>query len=334
MAAVMVLLEHVIKDFLASVQPVQYDSRWLTFVTEGHFAVAIFFVLSGYVLSLSQVNSTKNLFHLFISRYCRLALPILVTCTITYFLLVSGLFYIAGTYYQFTPTIMGLLKFSLFDVFFNYDSPLTYSPALWTMSAELLGSYALYGLLRCLRGQFRYDILVSIVVAFALLFFKPYIACFIFGYLIAELNLRYLGVSSRIIPITSLLAFISVVGVVSMSQDLDDWLKCLLASVLIVSVSYSPLLKKAFTNSVMLFLGKISFALYLIQFTVIGTLSAYITFQFRAHEFVDLTAANINLAITIVACILFAYLLTPLDTFSIQISKKIGSLNFKRLIGR
>jgi hypothetical protein len=42
LAALMVLLEHVIKDFLAVVTPEKYDSVLLVFITDGHFAVAIF----------------------------------------------------------------------------------------------------------------------------------------------------------------------------------------------------------------------------------------------------------------------------------------------------
>jgi peptidoglycan/LPS O-acetylase OafA/YrhL len=330
LAALMVLLEHVIKDFLVAVQPVKYDSSWLAFITDGHFAVAIFFVLSGYVLSLSQLNSPKNLFHLFITRYCRLTIPILVTCTITYIFLLLGLVYITGPYYQFSHTIYGLLKFSFFDVFFDYDNLRSYSPALWTMSTELLGSYILYGVVRYFRGQFRYDILIPIVIAITLLFFRPYIACFIFGYLIAELNLRYLPLNTKLISPVSLLVFTSVVVMVSIYQESDDWLKCLLASALILAISYSPTLKKVFTNSVFLFLGKISFTLYLVQFTVIFSLSAFMVSKSRAYDVVNLATTNFNIAITVIVCILVGYLLVPIDAYSIKISKKIASRSLKK----
>ena len=68
LAALMVLLEHVVKDFLASVQPIQYNSQFLSFITDGHFAVAIFFVLSGYVLTVSQLSRPQSLVTLFIGR--------------------------------------------------------------------------------------------------------------------------------------------------------------------------------------------------------------------------------------------------------------------------
>jgi peptidoglycan/LPS O-acetylase OafA/YrhL len=330
LAALMVLLGHTIKDFLASVTPEKYDSIFLAFITDVRFAVAIFFVLSGYVLSVSQIENPKNLMYLFISRYLRLAIPVLATCTITYCLIISGFIFVVGLY-QFDPTILGLLQFSLFDVFVRYDDLLSYSPVLWTISSEILGSYLLYILIVIFRRNIRYSLALAIVIACSLLFFWPFIACFIFGYLIFELNLRYSNVGSALLSKLSLLAFVTVVVVISFANTLDNWSKCLLASLFIVSVSYSPILKKVFTNSILLFLGKISFVLYLIHFSVICSLSAYIAIQFKAHDFVNLTSTNFNLLITVVVSIVCAALLNPLDTFSIRTSKKIGA-QFNRLI--
>jgi len=333
LAALMVLLEHVVKDFLAKVTPEKYDSILLVFITDGHFAVAIFFVLSGYVLSLSQVGSPKNLIYLFISRYFRLAIPILVTCTITYLLLIAELIFIAGPFYQFHPTIQGLLQFSLFDVFVHYDDLISYSPVLWTMSIELMGSYLLYLLIALFRRDTIYYLALPLVIATSLLFFKPFIACFIFGYLIFELNLRYSSDNSVLISRLGVVSFLSVVITVSFVQGLENWIKCLLAFVLILSVCYSSMLKKVFTNPALLFLGKISFILYLIQFSVICSLSAYIAIQFRDNNFVNLTSTNLNLLATVVVSIVCAFLLNPLDRYSIWISKRIG-VESNRVVGR
>jgi peptidoglycan/LPS O-acetylase OafA/YrhL len=174
---------------------------------------------------------------------------------------------------------------------------------------------------------------LPLVIATSLLFFKPFIACFIFGYLIFEFNLRYSKVSSALISRLGVFSFLSVVIVISFSQDLDDWIKCLLASVLIISVYYSSMLKKVFTNPALLFLGKISFVLYLIQFSVICSLSAYIAIQFRDNNFVNLTSTNLNLLATVVVSIVCAFLLTPLDRYSIWISKRIG-VESNRVVGR
>ena len=327
LAALMVLLEHVVKDFLASVQPVQYDSKFLAFITDGNFAVAIFFVLSGYVLSISLINRPKNLFNLFISRYLRLAIPILLTSTITYFLMIAGLFFIAGNTYQFTPTISGLLEFSFFDVFINYDIEKSYNPALWTMSTELFGSFILYAFIGLTKEQNRYRLIFALVIASTLLFFQPYLACFFFGYLIMYLNARYFSQENGRVAFLFISAFIAVVALVSLNQSLEDWQKCLLASILIITVSYTSILKRLFNNTFFLFIARISFTLYLIQFTVICTLSAFLATQFRDHGFVSLISANINLAVTLIACILAAYLINPINVYGKIISKKIAVLN-------
>jgi hypothetical protein len=201
------------------------------------------------------------------------------------------------------------------------------------MSIELMGSYLLYLLIALFRRDTIYYLALPLVIATSLLFFKPFIACFIFGYLIFEFNLRYSSKNSVLISRLGVLSFLSVVITVSFVQDLDSWIKCLLASVLILSACYSSMLKKAFTNPVLLFLGKISFILYLIQFSVICSLSAYIAIQFRDHNFVNLTSTNLNLLATLAVTILCASLLNPLDRYSILISKRIG-VQSNRLVGR
>lgn len=332
LAALMVLLEHVVKDFLASVQPIQYNSQFLSFITDGHFAVAIFFVLSGYVLTVSQTNRPQSLVALFIGRYCRLAIPILITSAITYILMIAGLFFIAGNTYQFTPTILGLLKFSTVDVFVNYDIEKSYSPALWTMSAELFGSYLLYLYIRFIARFERYQLILALAISMGLLIFQPFIACFFMGYLIMQLNTRYLFKEVKWTAVTCISAFVSVVVIVSLSPSLENWQRSLLAFVIVIAISYATILRKVFSNAFLLFIGKISFTLYLIQFTIICTLSAYLATQFRDHDYVNAFSANLNLVITVAICIAVAYVLNPIDTYSILITKKIRSINFRKLL--
>jgi len=171
------------------------------------------------------------------------------------------------------------------------------------------------------------------LLSFLISRFKPFIACFIFGYLIFELNLRYSSDNSVLISRLGVVSFLSVVITVSFVQGLENWIKCLLAFVLILSVCYSSMLKKVFTNPALLFLGKISFILYLIQFSVICSLSAYIAIQFRDNNFVNLTSTNLNLLATVVVSIVCAFLLNPLDRYSIWISKRIG-VESNRVVGR
>jgi len=73
-------------DFLAGI--------FVNFITDGHLAVLIFFVLSGYALSVGQLNLAKRKLALATtSRYFRLMMPILITSLIAYLLLKLNLMF-------------------------------------------------------------------------------------------------------------------------------------------------------------------------------------------------------------------------------------------------
>jgi peptidoglycan/LPS O-acetylase OafA/YrhL len=150
------------------------------------------------------------------------------------------------------------------------------------------------------------------------------------GYLIMQLNTRYLVKEAKWTAVTCISAFVSVVVIVSLSPSLENWHRSLLAFVIVIAISYATILRRVFSNALLLFIGKISFTLYLIQFTIICTLSAYLATQFRDHDYVNAISANLNLVITVALCIAVAYVLNPIDVYSIRFAKKISSLSFKK----
>jgi peptidoglycan/LPS O-acetylase OafA/YrhL len=98
--------------------------------------VLIFFVLSGYALSLGHLNLARRKLALAtVSRYFRLMIPILVTSLIAYLLLKLNLMFnldVAtsaekfsgwlGKFYKFDASISDAVKFSLYNVFFHYET--------------------------------------------------------------------------------------------------------------------------------------------------------------------------------------------------------------------
>ena len=130
-AALVVLVCHMTMMFLSLSTP-EYNNIIFRVINNGPFAILVFFVLSGYALSLSQLNfERRNLALAIATRYFRLVIPIAVTSLIAYLLLRSGLFFnlaVAttpetsigwlGTFYKFPPSFLKMLEFSTFDVFF------------------------------------------------------------------------------------------------------------------------------------------------------------------------------------------------------------------------
>ena len=103
----------------------------------GTYAVCLFFVISGFSLSIGYLQSgdDRGLARMAAGRYLRLAVPIFVICAITYVLLnvipppaqrPSPL----DVFGNFTPTVQGLLEFSLFSAYVSQSTAGSYNPAV------------------------------------------------------------------------------------------------------------------------------------------------------------------------------------------------------------
>jgi peptidoglycan/LPS O-acetylase OafA/YrhL len=118
-------------------------SLWArVFFLNGTLAVSVFFVISGFSLSIRflETGNGRALGRIAAGRYLRLALPIFAICVITHALLLSGLIAPAAQrpapldqFLAFTPTIERLMSFSLWKVFVAYSGAETYDPPLWTI---------------------------------------------------------------------------------------------------------------------------------------------------------------------------------------------------------
>ncbi|MZH02926.1 MAG: acyltransferase [Nitrospinae bacterium] len=145
-----------------------------------------------------------------------------------------------------------------------------------------------------------------------------------FGYLIAELSLRFKFNGSKAIELVSFAVFVMVVVLLAIRPRSDDILGCFMASALVMSVSYSTFFREFFSNKVSNYLGRISFPLYLIQIPVICSWSSWLFIKLPEWGVQGLLASNIILLTTIAIAILCAHLLLPVETFSIRFSKVIG----------
>ena len=316
----------------------------LRFVSNGHLAVLVFFVLSGYALSIGHLNLAKRkLAQATASRYFRLLIPVLFTSLVAYVLLKSGLMFNLeaakspdgspswiGSMYRFDAGLADVLRFSFFDVFFRYDPDATYNSSLWTMPVELAGSLLIYSYLAIFRATETIHWRLVALVTLALFLVIPVLACFMIGYSIAELGRKHtveslcehLGIRH---PETILLSLFVISGVLATYFKDDNRLACVFASNMVFAVAYSKGLKSFFSNSASHFLGRISFPLYLIQIPIICSWSAYLYVRLPTLG-LDASASNlINLFSTIFLCLLCAVLLLPVEKLSVSLSKKIGN---------
>lgn len=166
----------------------------------GNLAVCVFFLMSGYVLSLSFSKTHLGVIALFIKRYTRLVLPILTVCLISYALLAAGFMknsnlavisksiWLAGQMQQ-EPSLALAFKEGVFGAVFLNAA--TYDGALWTMSIEMWGSVlliAVFGITHALKfevGQRKMRCQIAVFLMLAIVGFNSYLSLFALGALLS-----------------------------------------------------------------------------------------------------------------------------------------------------
>ncbi|HEY0965733.1 MAG TPA: acyltransferase [Candidatus Saccharimonadales bacterium] len=210
LAALVVVLHHVVYMFYTPLNtgkmgvdhnPFPFEQHIygtpLALVYAGTLAVAIFFVLSGFVLSIGYFQ-TKNkaiIRKLAASRYLRLMLPALASVLIAYVVMASGLNGVlanaaatigGGSGYanalQFDASFLDALKNGAIEIFVSDRHP--YNTVLWTMFIEFWGSFMVFGFL-LLFAKLKYRWLAYL--AFSVLTFNTWFLPFIIGMVIADL---------------------------------------------------------------------------------------------------------------------------------------------------
>ncbi|WP_085590903.1 acyltransferase [Pseudomonas sp. B14(2017)] len=269
----------------------------LNLIFNGNFAVAIFFVLSGFVLAAPFFNNRKPTWYLkaAIKRYPRLAIPALAST------LLPCLIYIAfGSNFSATTEFSGYTKKEYFS---GFDSITTavwqgligtflfaeqdYNRVLWTIRTELIGSFGVFALLPILG---RYRARVIVYAALVVILKDSYLLGFVLGTLAADLVIGCRAVMNRTPSIIALTAGLYLGAFPYVGQDLLIWrpissiplnniftLSHIVGAFFcIIGLLGLPSLQRLLTARPCAFLGRISYSMYLIHFTIIGFLGSFI----------------------------------------------------------
>ena len=275
-AAIVVLLHHVFVDGLPANGFMADRSLWAkVFFLNGTLAVCVFFVISGFSLSIRYLDRGDGsaLARIAAGRYLRLALPIFAICAITHALLVFGVIPPPAlrpppldVFLTFTPTLEQLFDFSLLKVFVAYSGAETYDPPLWTMSYEFYGSFIVFAVIALLRPSRLRTLMLSVLFA-ALASLQSYFALFIAGILIADIFLQ--GVRPAIADRAG--AALCVGGLLLILLP-NTWFGPVYvggATCLTAGAIFCTPVRRFFESGLSGFLGWISFPLYLVQAAVI-----------------------------------------------------------------
>lgn len=369
-AALVVLIHHLMQAFFPGVywgNDVRLHSQWEIFLGNspaallwaGHFAVCVFFVMSGYALGAMSSYSSLAFLPQIARRYVRLTVPIFTASLLSFCVFAQGWFFNLPvskmTFSSFSlahadkmPDSIGRLFSDALVNVYLHQVPYV-GDVLWTMRFEMIGSLMiilLYLLVKPLltKGQFT-ALLAVLLCAFAVK--KMNYALFMVGALMFEWppersKLKWLASKKVAVPLCLLGLYLGSVPFYlndywfagdklnipfgDPELTLSHVLHAVGATVLVGVVLYSDVLKRFFEAPVPQFLGRVSFMLYLTHYVAICSLGCLL--------FLSLDQAGLsygaNVALTFLATIMAslggAWLLTKwVDEPGVTLSKKAGN---------
>jgi peptidoglycan/LPS O-acetylase OafA/YrhL len=331
-AAVVVLLHHLFVDALPANSLMADRALWAkVFFLNGTLAVSVFFVISGFSLSIRylETGDGRALGRIAAGRYVRLALPIFAICALTYGLLVSGLIPPAmlrpaplDQFLTFTPTIEGLLSFSLVKVFVAYSGAESYDPPLWTMAYEFFGSFMVFALIACLRRSRMRTLLLAILLLL-LTALQTYFALFVAGILIADM-FPLIGASTKANRAGAMLC---AAGLLLIALP-HHWFAAVYiagAGFLTAGVIFCVPVRHLFETRLSGFLGWISFPLYLVQAAVIYVLAPRGLDLLASYGLAPGTQRWLLDFALIPVAFICAIAFCPVNDFAVAASRRLGA---------
>jgi peptidoglycan/LPS O-acetylase OafA/YrhL len=284
---------------------VLYATPILNLPFQGGFMVCLFYVLSGFALSYHSLarRSRAPAVSGLVRRYPRLMVPVLTGTLIAFVLLELSLepvrraSFLTGSawwfrYKQFDPSLGDALYSGTIGVFTNSYS--AFDPPLWTMHNELLGSLLVFAILLAL--PWRWTRVVAYIVV-ALWSQGGYMSAFVAGMAICEVSIAAgprlrrgaalfvpLGLYGLLLASTPVASAIrpafyeALLPPLFGSDPLDQRIAAQIigATLVIAGLVAIEALQRPFTTRPFLFLGRISFALYILHFLVLNSVGAVI----------------------------------------------------------
>ncbi|KAF1005072.1 MAG: hypothetical protein GAK28_03515 [Luteibacter sp.] len=330
---------HGVVDHLIALPP-------LAVLWNGQFAVCIFFVLSGYVLTKAWLDTgDAGIFRTRASRrYLRLCVPIFGSVMFAWFVMrmgwshareagaLSGSYWLADFWKQ-PADVVQALRDGVYGTLFGGWS--RFNPTLWTMKIELLGSLFVFAY-RSLTLPGRSGVLnFAFAVAVLTWFFPhdwPYYTAFLAGSHVGE---------ARLTRSRPLLAAILVGAVVCGGFDVSpwyDWTRVLpladnerkaffnvVGGVLMLYAVRCGVLDRVLQSRPAQFMGRISYAFYLVHLPILLSFSAWFFVALAGGMRLDPVAAALltvpaTFLVVIVAAVAFD---RTFDRWGIRLSQAV-----------
>jgi peptidoglycan/LPS O-acetylase OafA/YrhL len=365
-AALVVVFHHAACAFAPLLVHDRY-APWLRILFQGAFPVRFFFVLSGFVLSLSYFRSGRVavLRSAAVRRFFRLAVPVAAAVCLAYVLFDLGLYFnaVAGVaqhqpdrlrwlhhWYLFAPSATDAAAEAGWRAFFDYDTKHTYNNVLWTMGVEFRGSMFVFALV-ALIGGLRNRAALYLVVGLVLRGLGHYhLIDFLAGAALCDWYVNRglpAGESDRTAFAAGLLMVAAglIIGgsapaEIETHKDFGGFISARLwltaAAVLVVAgILRSTRLQAALTVRPLVLLGKMSFSLYLVHVPVICSLSSWLYLWLTVDSgWAHLPAAGLATAAGVIVSLLLGWVgAVTVEPFSIWLGRVVDGEVFAPLAG-
>lgn len=364
-AAIIVVLYHSLLGFFAvsflgvqtntpSVQHLNIESSLfsnpLMVFLSGTFSVSIFFVLSGFVLSIGYFQSGKESIvkSLAIRRYPRLMLPALAStlfCAILIWLglsrvtqvyEVTGSNWLAGMWSGGSTSLLEVIRSGALGIFTEGHS--YFNNPLWTMTIEFIGSFVVFITL-LVAGKSRYRWLAYILL-FVLTAGTWYMG-FLAGMILADIYSRR-STTQRYVPafVTVILAAAAIFfGGYPASDhvgqpysffspvEIFQIPSYVIGAVALVTIAlWSRTGKRILGSKYISRLGKYTFSMYLVHIPILYTLTYYIFLKLHMSYSYSISAI-VALAVSVPAIAIATYLFEKyIDMPSIKLARSISTI--------
>ncbi len=285
-AALVVLMSHLTYETFGAVRS-EFQSPILRTLLDGNLAVYVFFALSGDALSLcyTRLDGRGIEPKMIVKRYFRLAGPIVFSCIVVYLLMKLGLTYNKtaasivhsgdwlGGFLSFDPSLLHAIKTGLIGVFASGYLDLSYNPFMWPMAPELAGSFLVFSLGIVYPKVKRPTVILAVLAVYLGILGSLY-ALFLFGILLGRLRAAGLFARLQTLRYNGILTAGAIVAILVLDTTarakflgLDP--QILVASGAVWTIYSSKALTSLMRTRLSRFVGKISFPVYFMQFSVI-----------------------------------------------------------------
>jgi peptidoglycan/LPS O-acetylase OafA/YrhL len=250
-----------------------------------------------------------------------------------------------GGFWTFKPDFMDALKQMFFGTFFS--NIFDYNATLWTIAFEFMGSFLVFGFL-ALFGKMKNRHLAYFF--FAVVFFQTYYLAFILGMLLSDIMAHKNTIirkfdKSKLLSL-GLLILGLFLGSYPSGRDITGTMYAFMynpllsepeivyhvlgAFCVILVLLDSKKLQKFFSYKYFLFLGEISFAMYLLHFLILGSFSSFVFLKLvPLMSYAEAFAISFILSVALTFAL--SYLMSKyVDKKAVRFSHKLYERLFQR----